>query len=48
MSDWIIAHLWLIPAVPLVASLLMLSLQGAQRTAAAFLAIAGQIVALIF
>jgi len=48
MSSWIIAHLWLIPALPLVASLLILSLPGAQRTAAAFLAIAGQIAALIF
>jgi NADH-quinone oxidoreductase subunit L len=48
MSNWIIAHLWLIPALPLVASLLILSLPGAQRTAAAFLAIAGQIAALIF
>ena len=48
MSNWIIAHLWLIPAVPLSASLLILSLWNARRTGAAALAIAGQVVALIF
>ena len=48
MSDWIIAHLWLIPAVPLAASLMILSLSKTRRSAAAFLAIAGQVVALIF
>ena len=47
MSDWIIAHLWLIPAVPLALSLVVLSLPRARRTAAAALAIAGQVVALI-
>jgi len=47
MSDWIIAHLWSIPAVPLAVSLVVLSLSSARRTAAAFLAIAGQVVALI-
>ena len=48
MSDWILVHLWLIPAVPLAASLFILSLSNARRTGAAALAIAGQVVALIF
>jgi NADH-quinone oxidoreductase subunit L len=48
MSNWILVHLWLIPAVPLVASLFILSLANARRAAAAALAIAGQVVALIF
>ncbi len=47
MSVWIIAHLWLVPAVPLAVSLLILGLPGAARTAAAGLAIAGQAFALI-
>ncbi|MEO5719435.1 MAG: NADH-quinone oxidoreductase subunit L [Chthoniobacterales bacterium] len=48
MSDWIIAHLWLIPGVPLAASLVILSLPGSRRNAAAGLAIAGQVLALLF
>ncbi len=47
MSDSLLAHLWLIPAVPLAASLLILSLLNARRAAAAGLAIAGQLIALI-
>jgi NADH-quinone oxidoreductase subunit L len=47
MSKFLLAHLWLIPAVPLAASLLILSLSNARRTAAAGLAIAGQAMALI-
>ncbi|HEY3661935.1 MAG TPA: NADH-quinone oxidoreductase subunit L [Chthoniobacterales bacterium] len=47
MSNWIVAHLWLIPALPLAASLLILSLTNARRPLAAGLAIAGQVLALI-
>ena len=47
MSNSLLAHLWLIPAVPLAASLLILSLSNARRTAAAGLAIAGQVIAFI-
>ena len=47
MSNWIILHLWLIPAVPLAASLVILGLPGAQRTGAAALAIVGQMMALV-
>ena len=47
MSNWIVAHLWLVPAVPLVASLAILSLANTRRSAAAGLAIAGQVVALL-
>src|SRR5262249_13935449 len=46
MSDWIIDHLWLIPAVPFAASLIILSLSNSRRKGAAGLAIAGQIVVL--
>ena len=47
MSNSLLAHLWLIPAVPLAASLLILSLSNARRTGAAALAIAGQVIALV-
>ncbi len=47
MSHWIVAHLWLLPVVPLVASLAILSLSNRRRSAAAGLAIAGQVVALL-
>jgi NADH-quinone oxidoreductase subunit L len=46
MNSWIITYLWLIPAVPLAASLLILGLGRSRRTDAAALAIIGQIVAL--
>ena len=46
MSDWIIDHLWLIPALPFAASLIILSLSNARRKGAAVLAIGGQIVVL--
>ena len=46
MSGWIIHHLWLIPAVPFAASLIILSLSNSRRKPAALLAIAGQIVVL--
>ena len=47
MSRWIIDHLWLVPAVPFVASLAILSLPNKQHKGAAVLAVAGQIVALV-
>jgi NADH-quinone oxidoreductase subunit L len=46
MTGWIVVHLWLIPAVPLALSLLILSLNKSRRSAAAGLAIAGQVAAL--
>ncbi|MEY2496745.1 MAG: NADH-quinone oxidoreductase subunit [Verrucomicrobiota bacterium] len=46
MSSWIVTNLWLIPAVPLAASLVILALANSRRTAAAALAIFGQVVAL--
>jgi NADH-quinone oxidoreductase subunit L len=46
MIPWIVSNLWLIPAVPLAASLLILSLANSRRTASAVLAIIGQIAAL--
>src|SRR5207249_6492364 len=46
MTRGIVANLWLIPAVPLAASLIILSLANSRRNAAATLAIVGQIVAL--
>jgi len=47
MSSWIVTNLWLIPAVPLAVSLVVLSLANPQRSIAALLAIFGQIVAFI-
>src|SRR4051794_27583520 len=47
MSSWIVAHIWLIPAVPMLASLAVLSLSRSWRKSAATLAIAGQIIALV-
>src|SRR2546430_2300483 len=46
MTRGIVANLWVIPAVPLAASLIILSLANSRRNAAATLAIFGQIVAL--
>jgi NADH-quinone oxidoreductase subunit L len=46
MIRGIVTNLWLMPAVPLAASLIILSLAKSRRTAAAALAIIGQIVAL--
>jgi NADH-quinone oxidoreductase subunit L len=46
MNSWIITNLWLIPAIPLVASLVILSLSSARRRSAAALAVIGQVVAL--
>src|SRR5256714_8344671 len=46
MNSWIVSHLWLIPAVPLALSLLILSLNNLRRAPVAALAIIGQIAAL--
>lgn len=46
MSGWIIGYLWLIPAVPFAASLIILSLSNARRRTAAALAVLGQIAVL--
>jgi NADH-quinone oxidoreductase subunit L len=46
MTRGIVANLWLIPAVPLAVSLIILGLANSRRNAAATLAIFGQIVAL--
>ena len=46
MNPWIVTNLWLIPAVPLAASLIILSLADSKRAAAAAFAIIGQIIAL--
>ena len=47
MSSWLTDHLWLIPAVPLAASLVILSLANSPRAPAALLAIAGQCIACV-
>ena len=46
MSSWIVTYLWLIPAVPFAASLVILRFSRARRKSAAALAVAGQIAAL--
>jgi NADH-quinone oxidoreductase subunit L len=46
MNSWIVTNLWLIPAVPLVASLVILSSAKSRRKSAAALAVIGQIAAL--
>jgi NADH-quinone oxidoreductase subunit L len=45
MTAWVTTNIWLIPVVPLAASLLILFLSGANRKAAAGVAIGGQIIA---
>jgi proton-translocating NADH-quinone oxidoreductase chain L len=47
MSRWIIDHLWLIPAVPFAASLVILSLPNGRHKSAAILAVAGQVASLV-
>ena len=47
MNPWIVSNLWLIPALPLAASLIILGLGKARRNAAALLATFGQTAALI-
>jgi NADH-quinone oxidoreductase subunit L len=46
MTRGIVTNLWLIPAAPLAASLIILSLASSRRSAGAMLAIIGQVVAL--
>jgi NADH-quinone oxidoreductase subunit L len=46
MNSWIVNHLWLIPAVPFAASLVILSLLDARRKTAGALAVIGQMIAL--
>jgi NADH-quinone oxidoreductase subunit L len=46
--SWLITNLWLIPAVPLAISLVILSLANSSRKSAAALAIIGQVIALAF
>src|SRR5213076_1925799 len=48
MSSWIVTNLWLIPAVPFAASLVILSLSNVRRKSAAALAVIGQLLALTF
>jgi NADH-quinone oxidoreductase subunit L len=47
MSRWFIDHLWLIPAMPFAASLVILNLPNGRHKSAAALAVAGQIAALV-
>src|SRR5881296_550423 len=46
MNTWFVPYLWLIPAAPFAASLVILSLSNARRKSAAALAVAGQALAL--
>ncbi|HEV2046758.1 MAG TPA: NADH-quinone oxidoreductase subunit L [Chthoniobacterales bacterium] len=46
MNTWIVDNVWVIPAVPFVASLVILSLAKSWRKSAAALAVIGQVVAL--
>jgi len=46
MSAWIVDNVWAIPAVPLAASLVILSLANSRRKSAAALAVIGQVAAL--
>jgi NADH-quinone oxidoreductase subunit L len=46
MSSWIVSNIWLIPVVPLAASLSILLISNSRRKAAAALAIIGQVVSL--
>ncbi len=45
MTPWIVTNLWLIPAVPLAASLLILAFANSRRRTGAALAIIGQLAA---
>jgi NADH-quinone oxidoreductase subunit L len=46
MSHWLLDYLWLFPAVPFAASLVILSLSNSRRKGGAALAIAGQVAVL--
>jgi len=45
--SWLVTNVWVIPAVPLAASLVILSLANLQRKSAAALAVIAQVVALV-
>jgi NADH-quinone oxidoreductase subunit L len=47
MTSWTASYFWLIPLLPLAASLVIVSLSGSRRTAAFGLAVLGQIAALV-
>ncbi len=47
MTNLLLQYLWLIPAVPLLAAIAILSLSSRRRSAAALAAIGGQIVVLV-
>ena len=47
MNAWILTHLWLIPGIPLAASLLIISLNKSRRALGAGIAIGGQVVAFL-
>jgi len=46
MNSWVLTCLWLIPAAPFAASLIILSLSKARRKSAVALAIIGEVLAL--
>ena len=46
MNSWLVTNLWLIPAVPIAISLVILSLAKSRRKSAAGLAVIGQVVVL--
>jgi NADH-quinone oxidoreductase subunit L len=46
MTHWIVTNVWLIPAIPLASSLVILTLANSRRNAAAGLAVFGQVAAL--
>jgi NADH-quinone oxidoreductase subunit L len=46
MNSWIVSNLWLIPAIPLAASLVILNLSNAHRKSAAASAVISQVIAL--
>ena len=46
MTSWIVDNIWTIPALPLVVSLVILSLPNSRRTTAGLLAVAGQVLSL--
>ena len=48
MTTFVHQHLWIVPAIPLLASLCILCLSSARQSAAAITAIAGQAIALLF
>jgi NADH-quinone oxidoreductase subunit L len=47
MTNWVAEHLWAIPAIPLAAALVILSISNKRRTVASALAILGQVGALV-